>query len=224
MLAVDLPREAPVNTGVLLEDPAGPFICPAAARLERDRPGKKPRFWRRSRTDLAAQSAEVGAARLMEHLEADAFEHAACFGTARESWWRISTARLSAPLPGTRPQPACGEFVTHLPRYSLAVAAGKFLENPEVTRRRLGRSARRPENDAGHVRRANRRPLDGAENSRRKLVRLPLGRDRIAAGPAGAGGALGGGANDRYTVKRYRSSKRPRRRAAGPTARSGWNR
>jgi hypothetical protein len=100
------------------------------------------------------------------------------------------------------------EFVTHLPRYSLAVAAGKFLENSEViaegweeapedlkiTRdmfvaRIEGKSMEPKIPDGGWC--VFRYGVTGSRQGRLVLVEQS-----------------GGGTNDRYTVKRYRSSKR----------------
>jgi SOS-response transcriptional repressor LexA len=99
------------------------------------------------------------------------------------------------------------KFVTHLPRYSLAVAAGKFLENREVEEegweqtpadlkltsnmfvaRIVGRSMEPRIPDGSLC--VFRSPVIGSREGRLVLVE-----------------ALGRGANDRYTVKRYRSQK-----------------
>jgi phage repressor protein C with HTH and peptisase S24 domain len=98
-------------------------------------------------------------------------------------------------------------FVTHLPRYSLAVAAGKFLENPEVVAEaweeappdlrlteemfvaRIAGRSMEPKIPDGSLC-VFRHGVTGSREGRLVLVER-----------------LGGGANDRYTVKRYRSSK-----------------
>jgi hypothetical protein len=99
------------------------------------------------------------------------------------------------------------KFVTHLPRYSLAVAAGKFLENREVEEegweqipadlkltpnmfvaRIVGRSMEPRIPDGSLC--VFTTPVIGSREGRLVLVE-----------------ALGRGTNDRYTVKRYRSQK-----------------
>ena len=101
-------------------------------------------------------------------------------------------------------------FVTHLPRYSLAVAAGRFLDNQEVTEegweeapedlkltpdmfvaRVVGRSMEPRIPDGSLC--VFRAGVVGSRQGRLVLVE-----------------ALGHGNNDRYTVKRYRSEKTQR--------------
>ena len=98
-------------------------------------------------------------------------------------------------------------FVTHLPRYSVAVAAGKFLDNSEVTEegweetpadmrlsadmfiaRITGRSMEPAIPDDSFC--VFRSGVTGSRQGRLVLVE-----------------ALGRGENDRYTVKRYHSEK-----------------
>jgi phage repressor protein C with HTH and peptisase S24 domain len=100
------------------------------------------------------------------------------------------------------------EFVTHLPRYSLAVAAGPFLENREITAEgweeappdlRLA-----PEMFVARIAGHSMEPKipDGS---------LCVFRHRVAGSRQGRlvlVEYVGGGTNDRYTVKRYRSEKR----------------
>ena len=100
------------------------------------------------------------------------------------------------------------EFVTHLPRFSLAVAAGKFLENPEVTAEgweeapadlkltpemfvaRIAGRSMEPKIPDGSLC-VFRHGVTGSRQGRLVLVER-----------------MGGGSNDRYTVKRYRSEKK----------------
>ena len=99
-------------------------------------------------------------------------------------------------------------FVTHLPQYSLAVAAGSFLENPEVEQgewietppelrltedmfvARIAGQSMEPRIPDGSLC-VFKKGVTGSRQGRLVLVE-----------------ELGGGANDRYTVKRYRSVKR----------------
>lgn len=206
VLAVELPGEAPENAGVLLEDPASDRLY---VRLRRDWNEIAPReaeVFSAIEDHLAAQSAEVGAARLMEHLEATLSNalrvsepHAVMVEDFDRALSRLYREHVHSSV---------REFVTHLPRYSLAVAAGKFLENPEVTAegweeapgdlkitpdmfvaRIAGRSMEPKIPDESWC--VFRYGVTGSRQGRLVLVEQ-----------------LGGGANDRYTVKRYRSVKR----------------
>ena len=101
-------------------------------------------------------------------------------------------------------------FVTHLPRYSLSVAAGKFLENHEV------------ETEGWEEAPAGLHPTPAMFVApivgRSMEPRIPDG--SLCVFRAGVVGSredrlvlveyLGGGANDRHTVKRYKSLKRQR--------------
>lgn len=106
--------------------------------------------------------------------------------------------------------PPVRRFVTHLPRYSLAVAAGRFLDNQEVTEegweeapedlkltpdmfvaRVVGRSMEPRIPDGSLC--VFRAGVVGSRQGRLVLVE-----------------ALGHGNNDHYTVKRYRSEKTQR--------------
>ncbi len=101
------------------------------------------------------------------------------------------------------------EFETHLPRYSLAVAAGRFLENrevepegweeapadlrvtPEMFVARIAGRSMEPKIPDGSLCVFRHGIVAGSRQGRLVLVER-----------------LGGGENDRYTVKRYRSEKR----------------
>ncbi len=107
-------------------------------------------------------------------------------------------------------------FVTHLPRYSLAVAAGKFQENQEVTEEGWEEGA------AGNLTCQVQATCLSALLIARKnpwsrsfrtaaCVYFEVGTldgSLLATGAARAGGGTGTvGPDDRYTVKRYRSEK-----------------
>jgi SOS-response transcriptional repressor LexA len=205
VLAVELPGETPENAGVLLEDPASDRLY---VRLRRDWEEIAPReaeVFSAIENHLAAQSAEVGAARLMDQLE-----------TTLSSVLRISGCRevmvedfdrALSRLYRQHVRSSVREFVTHLPRYSLAVAAGKFLENPEVAAEgweeapedlkitrdmfaaRIAGQSMEPKIPDGSLC-VFRYGVTGSRQGRLVLVEQS-----------------GGGANDRYTVKRYRSVK-----------------
>ena len=128
LLTLELPGKDPATVGVLLEDPETDSVH---IRLRRD--------WQRIAADeaevlslleddLRSQADEVGGGQTScEHSKIH-FERHSRKRPARGYGGGFSS-RSRAPVPaacvGLKPQP----FVTHLPRYSLAVAAGPFLEN-----------------------------------------------------------------------------------------------
>jgi SOS-response transcriptional repressor LexA len=158
---------------------------------------------------LASVAAELGAAALFKHLE-DTLSNTVRI-TDRRDVMVEDFERALARLYRQHVQASVQEFVTHLPRYSLAVAAGKFLENREV-------------------------PAEGWEEApaglrltpdmfvarivgRSMEPRIPDGSLCVFRGGLVAGSRqgrlvlveyLGGGANDRYTVKRRLSEKAER--------------
>ena len=123
ILAVEIPGQAPVNAGVLLQDPRTDRLY---VRMRRDWDALAPaeaEVLSALESDLAAKAAELGAAQLMGLIED----------------WLSNTVRVSVrePVEVEDFERSLGrlyrehvrsnvlEFVTHLPRYSLAVAAGK---------------------------------------------------------------------------------------------------
>jgi SOS-response transcriptional repressor LexA len=157
-------------------------------------------------SDLSAKAREVGAARLMGLIE-DWLSNTVRI-TARESVDVDDFERALARLYREHVRSNVIEFVTHLPRYSLAVAAGKFLENREVTEEGWeeapGDLKVTPEMFVARIAGRSMEP------------RIPDGSLCVFRG--GVAGSrqgrlvlverMGGGLNDRYTVKRYRSEKR----------------
>jgi len=205
ILRLEMPGSAPVNAGVLLEDPANNSLY---LRLRRDWEVIAPsdaEVLSALESDLAMKAQELGAARVLDHLQ-DTLSNTLTISEPREVLvedFDRSVQRSYREHVQTTVRP----FVTHLPRYSLAVAAGKFLENREVG-------------------------LEGWEEAPSGLHPSPtmfvaniVGRSmepRIPDGSlcvfrAGVTGSregrlvlveyLGGGTNDRHTVKRYRSVK-----------------
>jgi SOS-response transcriptional repressor LexA len=213
LLTLELPSEMPVNAGVLLEDPSTgalhirlrrdwELLLPADAQEEAE-------VFAELQYDLEAKAAELGSAKLLAQLQ-DSLSNILRISEPREviveNFDRALTRQYRQHVE-TRPQP----FRTHLPRYSLAVAAGKFLENHEITEdgweeapdglrltpdmfvaRIAGRSMEPRIPDGSLC--IFRSGVTGSRQGRLVLVEY-----------------LGGGANDRYTVKRYRSEK-----AVGP--------
>jgi phage repressor protein C with HTH and peptisase S24 domain len=205
LLELAIPGQDPAPAGVLLHDSAHDRLY---VRLRRDweeiAPGEADMLSLID-SDLAAKAAELGAASLLTYLE-DALSnvlrigerHAVTVADFERSLDRLYLQHVPSTVQ---------EFVTHLPRYSLAVAAGKFLENEEVsgegwdeappglkltrdmfTARIVGRSMEPLIPDASLC--VFRAGVTGSRQGKLVLVE-----------------ALGRGSNDRYTVKRYRSEK-----------------
>lgn len=160
--------------------------------------------------DLETKALEFGAGALMAYLE-DTLSNVIRIAEPRQvlvgDFERELRRHYNAQV-RTTPQ----SFVTHLPRYSLAVAAGKFLENQEVEESewieappeirltpsmfvaRIAGQSMEPRIPDGSLCIFDVGPGGGVAGSRQG--RLVLVEE------------LGGGANDRYTVKRYRSTKK----------------
>jgi phage repressor protein C with HTH and peptisase S24 domain len=205
ILAVELPGNAPANAGVLLEDPSTDRLW---VRLRRDWhliAPEEAEVLAELEQDVAAKATELGAAKLLDRLE-DLLSNTLRV-TDRQELVVEDFDRALARLYREHVHAGVLEFVTHLPRYSLAVAAGAFLENQEVesegwdeappdlrltpemfVARVVGRSMEPTiPNESLCVFKAG---VTGSRQGRSVLVE-----DR------------GGTGNDRYTVKRYRSVK-----------------
>jgi SOS-response transcriptional repressor LexA len=207
ILTADLPGEM-VNAGILLEDPATNRLY---VRLRRDWDRIAPEeaeIFSAFEADLAAKSAELGAKRLFEYLE-DSLSNTLRM-TDRRDVVVEDFGRSLARLYREHVQSTVLPFVTHLPRYSLSVAAGKFLENSEIEAEdwveapadlkltpqmlvaRISGRSMEPKIPDGCLC-VFRQGVVGSRQGRLVLVE-----------------SLDGGANDRYTVKRYRSEKTQR--------------
>ena len=210
LLVVELPGQEAITAGVLLEDPATDRVH---IRLRRDWQSIDPdeaEVLAFLEDDLLAQAAEVGAAKFFARLE-DTLSNTIRVSDRRETMvedFPRALARLYHEHVRSEAQP----FVTHLPRYSLAVAAGPFLENRVIEEAtedqaweeapaglRLTREMFVAE-IVGHSMEPMipdgslcvfRRGVTGSRQGRLVLVE-----------------ALGEAGSDRYTVKRYRSEKR----------------
>ena len=209
ILHLEMPGSAPLNAGVLLEDPAQDRLH---LRLRRDWDVIAPAeaaVLSELESDLAAKSHALGAARVLEQLQ-DTLSNLLMISEPRE----VMVEDLSRALPRLYREhvPATVRpFITHLPRYSLAVAAGKFLENQEITQQ---------EGDEGWE-----EAPSGLHPTPAMFVARIAGRSmepRIPDGSlcvfrAGVTGSRegrlvlveydGGGTNDRHTVKVYHSVK-----------------
>jgi phage repressor protein C with HTH and peptisase S24 domain len=158
--------------------------------------------------DLEQKAGELGARTLLEQLE-DSLSNVLRISPPRETMvadFDRALARLYAQHVPSTPR----AFETHLPRYSVQVAAGRFLENQEVTEdgwEEIPPGLRlTPDMFVARIQGASMEPripdgslcvfrggVTGSRQGRLVLVEY-----------------LGGGANDRYTVKRYTSEKRQR--------------
>jgi len=132
ILQADLPGQGVVNLGVLLEDPQSDALH---HRLRRDMDSlvdeEDLEVLEGLSDDLARKSGELGAGKLFEYLESTL--SASVRITDREQVLVEDFSRALDRLYRQHVPSKVLEFRTHLPRYSLRVAAGKFLENDEVT-------------------------------------------------------------------------------------------
>ncbi len=212
ILSVVLP-EAQFPAGVLLEDPADDRVY---LRLRRDWDqvaGEESEVLSLLEADLASAATRMGAAAFFEHLETT-LSNTLRVSDRRDAMvadFERGLSRLYREHVSSHVSVKVREYVTHLPRYSLAAAAGPFLENPEIESQgwveapvglRLGKGM-----FVATVTGRSMEPL------------IPDGSLCVFRG-GGQGGALAGSrqgklvlvealgsGNDRYTVKRYSSEK-----------------
>lgn len=208
IMRLEIPGQAPVSAGILLEDPAQDRLY---LRFRRDWDIIAPKeadVLSELEVDLETKAREMGAALLLGQLQ-ETLSNTLTISMPREVMvedFSRAVIRLYSELVASTVRP----FLTHLPRYSLAVAAGKFLENQEVTEE--GWEEAPPDlrlTSAMFVARIAGRSME---------PRIPDG--SLCVFRAGVAGSregrlvlveyLGGGANDRHTVKRYHSVKRQR--------------
>jgi SOS-response transcriptional repressor LexA len=210
ILEVEPPGGPVLAAGVLLLDPERDRIY---VRLRRDWETIAPdqaEVLKSMEQGLAGLAGELGAARLFDYLQdtlSNVIQMREPAEVMVEDFERALARYYRKHVPTTvRP------FVTHLPRYSLAVAAGKFLENREVEEEgweeapadlklmpgmfvaRIAGESMEPRIPDGSLC-VFRGPLVGS-----RLVGSRQGKLVLVE-------ALGRGTNDRYTVKRYRSQK-----------------
>jgi SOS-response transcriptional repressor LexA len=208
ILTLELPGAGRRNAGVLLEDPSTDRLW---VRLRRDWEEFAPEeaeVLAALEYDLTAKAQEMGASQLLSYLE-DTLSNA-LLATDRSDVLVEDFERALARLYREHVQATVRPFVTHLPRYTLAVAAGRFLENQEVSEEgweetppdlrlnpemfvaRIVGASMEPRIPDGSLC-VFRRGVAGSRQGRLVLVEH-----------------LGGGANDRYTIKRYASRKAER--------------
>ncbi len=208
ILSVELPGAAPVKAGVLLEDHASDRLWVRLRRDWEEVAAEEAEVLEALEYDLESKAREMGAAQLLRYLE-DTLSNVLRVSDRREVVVEDFERGLSR-LYREHVQSTVRPFVTHLPRYTLAVAAGKFLENQEITEegweevpadlrltpelfvaRIVGRSMEPRIPDGSLC--VFRQGVTGSRQGRLVLVER-----------------LGGGANDQYTVKRYSSEKAQR--------------
>jgi hypothetical protein len=195
--------------GVLLEDPATDQVH---IRLRRDWDVVAPEesdVLAELEDDLAAKARESGAAALFTYLETT-LSNFVRIGDRQETMIGDGAGSFERTLSRLYREHVVAnvrEFVTHLPRYSLSVAAGPFLENAEVEAKGWEEtpSGLRLSRDmfVARIQGRSMEPLipDGTLCVfRRGVTGSRQGRLVLVE-------ALGQGANDRHTVKRYRSEK-----------------
>jgi SOS-response transcriptional repressor LexA len=221
ILSLQPAASEPINVGILLEDPARDRLY---VRLRRDwdriAPEEEVEVLEALEDGLHSLAAELGAARFLDHLE-DTLSNTLRVSDRRETIVQKSGVRPGGAADMDRDferaldrlyrqhvASTVLEYVTHLPRYSLEVAAGNFKENREVTAegweevsaglkltpqmfvaRIAGRSMEPKIPDSSLC--VFRLGVTGSRQGRLVLVE-----------------ALARGGNDRYTVKRYRSEKK----------------
>jgi len=132
LVQADIPDRGLVNVGVLLQDPEANQLH---LRFRRDMETlvdeEDLEVLEALSNDLAAKAREMGAERLFEYLESTLA--GAVRITDREAVLVDNFARALERLYRKNVQSQVLEFRTHLPRYSLRAAAGKFLENEEIS-------------------------------------------------------------------------------------------
>ena len=206
LLTVELPGQEAVTAGVLLEDPATDTVH---LRLRRDWEQISPEeaeVLSLLEDDLLARASRMGAAQFLAQLE-DTLSNTIRVSDRRETIVEDFPRALGR-LYRLHVHAAAQPFVTHLPRYSLAAAAGPFLENRVVEEEAWEEAppGLRLTSEMFVARVAGRsmEPLIPDESLcvfRRGVAGSRQGRLVLVE-------ALDQGGNDRYTVKRYRSEKR----------------
>ena len=205
VLELALPGRDPEPVGVLLHEPAQDRLYLRLRRDWQEIAPEEAEVLGLLESDLETKAAEMGAERLLAYLE-DVLSNVLRVGQRRAAMVEDFPHAINR-LYRENVRSTVREFVTHVPRYSLAVAAGKFLENEEVsgegwdeapgglkltrdmfTARIVGRSMEPLIPDGSIC--VFRAGVTGSRQGRLVLVE-----------------ALGRGSNDRYTVKRYHSEK-----------------
>jgi SOS-response transcriptional repressor LexA len=210
LLTVELPGQAPVTGGILLEDAVADQVH---LRLRRDWDLIAPEeaeVLSALEDDLSAQAAAQGANRFFARLE-DTLSNTVRVGERRDVMVEDFERALGR-LYRQHVTSEVREFETHLPRYSLAVAAGPFLENQAVEKEGWEEAPPglrlTPEMFVARIAGRSMEPL--IPNGSLCVFRRGTFGGSIAGSRQGRlvlVEALGEAGNDRYTVKRYHSKK-----------------
>jgi SOS-response transcriptional repressor LexA len=205
ILEADLPSNGLTRIGILLQDPEADRLY---LRLRRDWDEIAPddEILPLLQDDLEAKADEMGAERLLSWLEENLSTDIRI--TDRERTLVDDFERALNRLYSRHIHTTVRERATHVPRYTLRVAAGHFLDNEEVEPEDFEEvppdMSRVPEDlFAAEIVGTSMEPLIpngsvclfrrfGAGSRQGKLVLVE---------------ELGRGVNDRYTVKRYKSAK-----------------
>jgi SOS-response transcriptional repressor LexA len=132
LVQADLPAQGLVNLGVLLQDPASDSLHLRFRRDLDSLAGEEDlEVLTALARDLERKAAEMGSEKLFEYLE-DTLSGSIRI-TDREPVMVEAFDRAVDRLYREHVQTNVLEFRTHLPRYSLQVAAGPFLANREVS-------------------------------------------------------------------------------------------
>jgi SOS-response transcriptional repressor LexA len=198
--------DAPENIGILLEDPERDRLY---LRLRRDWEhiaGDEAEVFAALEEGMRADAAELGAAQFLEHLE-ETLSNLLRISDRREIQIAGEFDHELGRLYRRHVRSVVEPFVTHLPRYSLAVAAGRFLENAEVAAEGWEETPEdlrlTEEMFVATIAGRSMEPKipDGS------LCVFKLGVTGSREGRLVLVEALARGGNDRYTVKRYHSEK-----------------
>lgn len=206
ILEAEFPGEGVTSIGVLLQDPSADRLY---VRLRRDFDeiaAEDVEVFEALESDLETKAAEVGAERLFASLE-DTLSNTIRI-TDRESVMVVDFERTLNRLYARHVQATVRPGITHVPRWSLRAAAGRFLDNEEVESQgyvELPRGTRwKDDYFVVEIAGTSMEPL--IPNGSFCLFRQFGGGSR--QGKLVLVEELGRGGNDRYTVKRYTSTKR----------------
>lgn len=132
LVQAELHGQGVMNVGVLLRDPQSDSLRLRFRRdLESLADEEELEVLELLADDLASKASELGAEKLFEVLETSA--SSAIRVSDREEVLVDDFGRVLDRLYRKNIQSNVLQFRTHLPRYSLRAAAGKFLENEEIT-------------------------------------------------------------------------------------------
>jgi SOS-response transcriptional repressor LexA len=131
LVQAELPGWGLTNLGVLLEDPETNSVHLRFRRDMESIAGEEDDWFLELAGDLSAKASEMGAGKLFAYLE-DTLSGSVLVSD-RQPVMVEDFSRSLDRLYRQHVESNVLQFRTHLPRYSLQVAAGKFLENEEVT-------------------------------------------------------------------------------------------